>query len=128
MLMRRTAAVAALAVLVPLGGCGKDDVKNAVDQAGSAASSAKAAADVAADKAGALAALTKADNKLAAHPDEALDAARRTCAFIAAHSDEGKQVEEVRQRFDKVGATSLEAAQAKAILKVLKTQVCPRLK
>lgn len=130
MTTRRIAA--ALAAIFLLAACGSSDAKDAVsgakDNASAAVSGAKAEAAKAADAVAAVKALSKADKKLAAHPDEVLAAAKKTCAFMATHKGEAARVEEVRQRFDRLGATTLEAAKAKVIVKILNDQVCPRLK
>jgi PBP1b-binding outer membrane lipoprotein LpoB len=127
---RRISAV--LAALLLFAGCGASDAKDAVsgakDNAAAAVDDAKAGADKAADAVAVVKALSKADKKLAAHPDEVLAAAKKTCAFMETHKNEAARVEEVRTRFDRLGATELEAAKARAIVKILNTQVCPRLK
>lgn len=117
---------AAATGLVLLTGCG-DDVKDAVDQASGAASSAKAAADEAADKARALNELGKIDKDFIKSPDQALGAARDTCNFMDRHSSTAKQLDEVRDKFDPLGASDLEAGQARIILRLLKNEVCPLL-
>ena len=118
--IRRTIVVCAALGTLTLAGCG-DDLKDAAGKASGAVSDAKAAADTVAE-------LSKVDKKFAAKPEDVVKAARASCAFIETHSDKGKQAEEVRQRFDKIGVTNIEAAQAKTILSILKSQVCPRLK
>lgn len=123
---------AALAVIFLLAACGASDAKDAVteakDDASAAVGQAKAGADKVADAAAAVKALSKADKKLAAHPEEVYAAAKSTCAFMATHKSEAARVEEVRERFDRLGTTELEAAKAKAIVKILNADVCPRLK
>lgn len=123
---------AALAVTFLLAACGASDAKDAVsgakDNASAAASDVKAGANEVADDVAAVKALAKADKKLAAHPAEVLAAARKTCAFMGTHKSEAARVEEVRRRFDRLGATTLEAAKAKTIVKILNSEVCPRLK
>jgi hypothetical protein len=125
MWMRRAAAAAALG-LVLLSGCG-EDIKEAVDSAENAAGQAKAGIASAKEKAQALNELAKVDPEYLKHPEQALDAARDVCAFMDEHSDKAKQAEEVRKAFDPFGASNLEAAQAKILLKILNNEVCPRL-
>lgn len=127
MTTRRLAPALAVVITVLLAGCG-DDVKEAVGQAKDGAADVTATAKRLKDEAAAVAAIVKEDNKLANHPVEVLNAAKKTCAFIEENSSNAKQIDEVRQRFDRVGATSLEAENARLILSVLKSEVCPRLK
>jgi hypothetical protein len=109
MRMRRAAALAA-AGLVLLAGCG-DDVKDAVGDA--------------TDKAKALNKLAQVDKEFLKHPEKALQAARETCNFMDRHSDKAKQLDQVRDAFDPIGASDLEAAQARLLLKILNNEVCP---
>lgn len=125
MRMRRLAAGAA-AGLVLLAGCG-DDVKDAVDQASGAVSEGKAAVGEATEKAKALNELAKIDKEYLQHPEQALDAARDACTFMDKHSNTAKRADEVRRLFDPFGASELEAAQAKLLIKILNNDVCPRL-
>ncbi len=127
MTTRRLAPALAVVFAVLLTGCG-EDVKDAVDQAKGAASDVGDAAKKAKDEATAIAAIVKEDNRLANHPVEVLNAAKKTCVFIENNSSKAKQIDEVRERFDRVGATSLEAENARLILSVLKSDVCPLLK
>lgn len=130
MTTRRIAA--ALAATFLLAACGASDAKDAVtdakNDASTAVGQAKAGAEKVSDAVAAAKALSKADKKLAAHPEEVYAAAKKTCAFMATHKSEAARVEEVRERFDRLGATTLEAAKAKAIVKILNAEVCPRLK
>ena len=136
--MKTRRIAVALAALLLFAGCGsdakeavtgaKDNADAAVSEVKAGADKAKAGADQAADAVAAVKALSKADKRLAAHPAEVLAAAKKTCTFMETHKNQAARVEEVRQRFDRVGATELEAAKAKTIVQILNTQVCPRLK
>jgi uncharacterized protein YceK len=121
--MRLVAALAAAGVLL-LSGCG-DDVTDAVDQAQGAVDRAQGAVDGATEKAKALNELARVDKEFLQHPEKALDAARETCDFMDKHSDKAKQLDEVRDAFDPIGASDLEAAQARLLLKILNNEVCP---